>query len=184
MHPGGVLFISPNNFIGHGVPTCAWEGQTDDGMFIERNWLQFRLSSSVEDKCRTAMPKFQQRAPTRKFTHLIAGATRHQRLFGKQTVPPAERLSEPRSSSAGPELPASRTDAPRMPPEPLEEEIPLADPERHIETWIPLANMERDALENLSLREREREREKCVMHWCTDFTENWGTPTSVEWSTA
>ena len=42
-----------------------------------------------------------------------------------------------------------------MPPETLEEEIPLADAGREIVTWRPLPREERDAWENLSPRNKE-----------------------------
>ena len=57
------------------------------------------------------------------------------------------------------------------------ETIPVADVEPQIETWRRLTSAEQKHWENLKTQKR-------VMRWCTDFTQNWDTPTSGEWLTA
>ena len=98
--------------------------------------------------------------------------------LNKQTVPPAEWASEPSSSPTGPDVSA----------EPRE---PVISPECHRKKhrwlmWNGKAKPEdHQQARNMTLgRICHLQTEKRATHWCTDFTENWNTPTSGEWLTA
>ena len=125
---------------------------------IRTRQLVFLFAASLGNMCRQYSPMLLQTFPTQDLTQFIAGATLHQRLVGNKKFhqrkwrrTPVRHLQEQMRPAEARE----KDDQTRMPPETLEEKIPLADAGREIVTWRPLPGEERDAWENLSPRNKE-----------------------------
>ena len=133
------------------------------------------------EKSRRVTPKLLQTVPTEDFPKFLAGAIIPKKFEGKHADPSAERPSEPgsSSSSAGPEH-QSRC------------KTQMIDPGCHQDHFRKIYRCLTPKGKS-KLETSDKRRTRCLEEpvtsrqrkvWCTNFTQNWCTPTSVARSAA
>ena len=153
------------------------------------------------EKSRRVTPKLLQTVPTKDFPKFLAGAIIPKKFEGKHADPSAERPSEPGSSSGGIRRLVEKLSAGR----PFEPSSSSAGPEHQsrCKTQMIAPGCHQDHFRKIhrcltpkgksKLETSDKRRTRCSEEpvtsrqrkvWCTNFTQNWCTPTSVARSAA